>query len=276
MHIQNTEGNKSGLNSDIITIIALAIIVYILQNILHEYVGHGGACILLGGDPISFSTAYFDCDSTNVSDAGRRIIASAGSIINILAGLVGWILLKRLKGRSNTVRYFLWLFMTVNLLTGTGYPLFSGVIGVGDWVVVIKGIEPFWIWRTMIILLGLILYAISIWISLTDMNSFIGAKEPDRYKQAFILSFVPYISGSFASTLGAFLNPLSIVFVFTSAASSFGGTSALTWMTQLLKSNLFKKIPTHPLFVKRNWYIICLSIIVLIMHIFLIGSGVQL
>jgi hypothetical protein len=39
-----------------------------------------------------------------------------------------------------------------------GYPLFSGVIGVGDWVNVIEGWQPVWVWRLLLAVIGFILY----------------------------------------------------------------------------------------------------------------------
>ena len=42
--------------------------------------------------------------------------------------------------------------MTINLLTGTGYFLFSGIGGSGDWAVFIKGLGPEWLLRVALAL----------------------------------------------------------------------------------------------------------------------------
>ncbi len=272
----NHQSVKPGLNINILTIIALSVIVYIIQNILHELIGHGGACYLSGSDPVSFSTAYFEYDHETMSDSLRRLIASAGSIVNLLTGLFFWVMLKKIRVRSSEWRFFLWLSMTVNLLTATGYPLFSGIIGFGDWIHVIEGVEFFWFWRVILILTGAVLYVISIWISLRELNLLIGEDDSNRLKRALILTVIPYLSGSAASTIGAFLNPISMLFVITSAASSFGGTSALAWMSQLFKTNWFKKQPLKPLEVELNWFWIMASIIILLIHISIIGPGFKL
>jgi hypothetical protein len=39
------------MGRDRLTIIALAVIAYALATIVHEGVGHGGACVLSGGKP---------------------------------------------------------------------------------------------------------------------------------------------------------------------------------------------------------------------------------
>jgi hypothetical protein len=50
-----------------------------------------------------------------------------------------------MSGRGATPgRYFLWLLMTVSLLQGTGYWLFSGIGNLGNWAKVIEGLTPAW------------------------------------------------------------------------------------------------------------------------------------
>ena len=41
--------------ADTITIAGIALIAYILASVLHEGVGHGGACLATGGKPIMVS-----------------------------------------------------------------------------------------------------------------------------------------------------------------------------------------------------------------------------
>jgi hypothetical protein len=44
---------------------------------------------------------------------------------------------------------FLWLFTTLNFLSGAGYSLFSGVGGIGDWADVARGAMPLFVWRLL-------------------------------------------------------------------------------------------------------------------------------
>ena len=165
------------INIDIPTLISISIIAYIIQNILHEFIGHGGAAMLVGGKIISLSTAYLEHDLNSVNESGRRIVAAAGSIVNILAGLLCWILLKGQKNKTSAWTFFIWLSMTVNLLTGTGYFLFSGVAGIGDWNVVIEGVEGYWLWRIILTLSGIILYLLTILLALHELTFFIGDEK---------------------------------------------------------------------------------------------------
>jgi hypothetical protein len=119
-----------------LTMVAIGIVVFILQNVLHEGIGHGGASLLVGGRPVSLSTAYFEWDMDGVAPGGRKFVAAAGSVLNAAMGVLLLLVLRGVRIGSPTLRYFVWLWMTVNFLTATGYLLFSGLLGVGDWMAV--------------------------------------------------------------------------------------------------------------------------------------------
>lgn len=264
----------SGLNVDNLTLVAITIIVYIIQNILHEFVGHGIATILVGGEIISWSTAYLENDLDAVSNIGKQIVSASGPVINILFGLLFWAILHFKKRTASSIDYFIWLSMTVNLLTGTGYFLFSGVIGIGDWNNVISYFNHYWLWRSILIILGIISYLGVIWVSLNTLNLYIGTSGI-RNKLALRLTLIPYLFGSAASTIGAIFNPISMVFVFTSAASTFGGTSGLAWMAQLYSTKLFSKKDCEAIIIKRNYIWIMLAFILLIIHVIIIGQSIK-
>ena len=260
--------------SDLMTVAAISIVAYIIQNVLHEGLGHGGACAALGGDPVAVSTAYFDCGTEGLDFSAHRLIAAAGSIVNVVTGLGCLLLLRRATLGGDSVRFFVWLSMAVNLLTGTGYLLFSGALSVGDWVVVVEGLQPVWLWRLLLIGAGALLYLACIWILLVELNKLLGESD-DRIRQAAGHSVVPFVTGSSTSTIGAVLNPMSPLLILMSAASSFGGTSALAWMTQLFKTSRFGPVPGPTLSVERSWVWISASLLLLLGHIFILGSSVE-
>lgn len=272
--MEKAKKNSVFIQLDILSIISISIIVFIIQNILHEFVGHGGATLLVGGKLVSLTTAYLESDLESVSGLGRRIVAAAGPIVNIAIGLLFWLILKRNNAKKGGYIFFLWLSMTVNLLTGTGYFLFSGVSGIGDWINVISGFGSIWIWRIIMIIAGIFLYLLTIFLSLRELNLLIG-NDSVRHKRALRLSLIPYLSGSIATTIGAFLNPVSVLFVLTSAASTFGGTSGLAWMTQLYSTKLFPKIDNQPVTIKRNWLWVLVAMSLLLGHVFVLGPGIK-
>jgi hypothetical protein len=274
MHDETT--GKTGGSADLWTLIAVAILAYVLQNVLHEGVGHGGACLLVGAKLVSLSTAYLDWDSEGVTDAGRRIIASAGTLVNLAAGLLFWFWLRSTATKSSAFRLFLWLSMSVNLLTATGYLLFSGALNVGDWMEVVRGWQPAWAWRLGLVFSGSALYFLTILAALRELNVMIGDDTRTRVRLAFRLSIVSYLAGCVGSTIGSFLNPISMLLVATSAAASFGGTSALAWMTQLLSTSLFPPRAGVPISIRRSWTWIAVAGVVLSLHILVLGSGLGL
>ena len=271
----NGKRNAVKLNLDLLTIVSMSIVVFVIQNVLHEFVGHGGATILVGGKLVAWTTAYLDHDLVNVSDVGRRMIAAAGPVINLLVGLLFWYLLRGRDKNPDSMTFFMWLMMAVNLMTGTGSFFFSGASGMGDLAEVVRGAGPMWIWRIGMIIAGMITYAASIWISLNEMNPFIGTDDPGRNRRAMRLSLIPYLAGSIASTIGAFFNPMSMIFVITSAVSTFGGSSGLAWMTQLYSTKLFTPNKHLPIMIRRNWIWVVVGVPLLAIHIFVIGPGIN-
>lgn len=260
---------------DIPTLLALAIVAYIVANVLHEAVGHGGSCLALGCDPLIVTTAYFDGDSSRSSDLVRRLIAAGGTVVNAVAGLGLWWLLRRATRRSGALRCFLWLSMTVNLLVAAGYPLFSGVIGVGDWVTVVEGMEPAGAWQAILILSGVVLYVAVIALSLRELAHLIGGGSRDAVRRLGVkLTVLPYLCGSVFSTLGSVLNPIGAALVVTSAAAHFGGTSALAWMAQLLGTKFFRSPGGEPIRVARSGGWIAIAAIMLALHVAVLGPGI--
>ena len=97
-------------SSDIATVASIGVIAYILGNLLHEGLGHAGACIITGGKAISLTAVAMDCSAEN------RLVIAGGTIMNTVAGLV-FFLLGRLAGRDRAhLKYFLWISMTINLM----------------------------------------------------------------------------------------------------------------------------------------------------------------
>lgn len=47
----NTSPNRTAASQDLLTIAAVAVVVYAVSSVIHEGLGHGGACIAVGGTP---------------------------------------------------------------------------------------------------------------------------------------------------------------------------------------------------------------------------------
>lgn len=121
--ITSNPPQANGLSLDVLTIIAIGVVSYIFKNVLHEAVGHGGACLLAGGVPLALSTAHFDCGLQSVSGWGVRLVAAAGTVVNFIAVYFFWLAFRSPRVKSPNWRYFFWLAMSGNFFVAAGYPL---------------------------------------------------------------------------------------------------------------------------------------------------------
>src|SRR2546427_53286 len=113
---------------DVPTVIAISALAYTLANIVHEGLGHGGACVLVGARPTALNAIFFEYDELAATLVQQRWISAGGSIANVLVGLPILRVLRR-EGLPSSLRYFLWLFAGVNLLTAFGYLLYAAFGG---------------------------------------------------------------------------------------------------------------------------------------------------
>src|SRR5580658_9506026 len=164
--------------SDALTIAGIAIIAYVLASVLHEGLGHAGACIVTGGKPILVSTVAMECSADN------RLVIAGGTLVNVAAGALFFVLGRMTLRTSSRLKYFLWLSMTVNLFTAAGYFLFSGIGGFGDWAVFIQGFSPQWAWRIGMAIFGAATYLLAARFSLLELRPLIGSDKQQRFIRA--------------------------------------------------------------------------------------------
>lgn len=259
---------------DLATIIAISAMAYALANIVHEGIGHGGACLLLGARPTMFNAIFFNYDETTASDLVQRGISAAGSVANVIIGLplIAW--LGKRDRLSPHWRYFLWLFAAVNLLTAFGYLLYSGIGGIGDWSRVIAGAQPVIVYRLAMSAAGAWLYfVVAPRLLMPALDLFLGRDPEGRVARARRLSLVPYLAGGCAMIAAGLLNPLGMKIVLISAAAaSFGGTSLLAWYPAIPRAPL--DTTDAPIDLPRSLAWIVASAIVMAFFIFVLGRGI--
>jgi hypothetical protein len=257
--------------ADLLTIVAIGLTSYIAANLLHEGAGHGGACLLTGGTPQVLSTVHFECSRDT------PLVLAGGTLMNFAAGCLFWALLRAARRTSGAVRYFLWFSMTINLFEAGGYFLFSGVANIGDWADFIKGWEPAWAWHVALTILGLISYALFIWLALLELRPLIGSDRAVRTERAVRLTVPPYLAGGTLACIAGLLNPVGMILVAISAAAgTFGGSSGLAWMAQWLHGNAIPAGPPNPpAAIPRNWAWIGLAAVLSLFFILVLGPSIQ-
>ena len=258
--------------ADSLTVGSIGILAYMLGNVLHEGLGHGGACVLAGGKPQVLSSVAFECSSDT------RLVMAGGTLINLVAAAI-FFALGRLTSRSHPrFKYFFWISMTVNLFSATGYFLFSGIGGIGDWADFIQGLGPQWVWRISLAIFGAGTYLLAARISLLELRPLIGSNKEQRYRRAVRLASIPYFAGGILMCIAGAFNPHGMILILISAAAStFGGTSGLMWITQLLKHRTLIPYgpPAEPMPIPKSWSLIVASCAIAVAFTAVLGPGVR-
>jgi hypothetical protein len=265
--------------TDYLTIIAISLLAYTLAVSFHEHLGHGLACLTLGGHPAELGAFYVHCQDDGMPDFNRRLVALAGPLMSLITGAAGLLLLDRLSSSASHLRYAAWLFGTIGLMTAAGYVLFSGVTGVGDLGTTRDGAlylaTPEWLWRVALVVFGGASYGLVIYLSLRKMDQVMDGDGSERVRRAQRLALTSYLTGGVMSVLIGLLNPKGFLIVLISAAaSSLGGTSGLAWMMQLLDRK--KPSPAPPLRLNRSWAWIIAGFTVAVVYAIIFGPTLRL
>jgi hypothetical protein len=257
------------------TLVAIAVVAYALANLVHEGLGHGGACLLAGGRPLALSAIHFEEDPGSLGAAAQKWVAAGGTIANVALGVLALAALRATRQASNT-RYFLWLFTTVNWLQAAGYWLFSGLGNVGDWAAVIEALSPHWALRLGLALVGGAAYVGVVVFSLRELAPFLGGGA-ERLRLAVELTLVPYLAGGTLYVAAGLPNPVGLRLVLISAAAaSFGGTSALAWMAQLLRNETrFPPREGEPPPLPRSTSWLVAGAVVALLFVLVLGPGIR-
>ena len=141
---------------DALTIAAIAILAAFTVTFAHEGLGHGVACLALGGHVTQLSSSLFQCD------AHSPWIDLAGPGMNLLVGTLA-LLLSR-AGRPGAWRFYLIFITTFSYFWEGGYLVQAMLTRQGDlyfFAENIIGTPDLW-WRIAGGLAGLTLYLLNI------------------------------------------------------------------------------------------------------------------
>lgn len=255
------------LHDDRVTVAAISVLAFMLSDVLHEGLGH--ACVALATvasqgviSTVAWSSAY---DS--------KLVDAGGTLVNLAAAGVFWLLLRSLRQAPAATRLFLLLGCAFNLFTGTGYFFFSGVTGFGDWAGVIQDLEPHKLWRAGLIVVGAALYwgAVVVIGSALVRNMGVARNDGARYWRLTVTS---YLAAIVVSTLGGLMNPEGMQYVFLSALPATAGADCgLLWMRYYVPKSV---VPQAGGAVSRNWAWIGTGTVAALAFILVLGRGIPL
>jgi hypothetical protein len=208
--------------------------------------------------------------------ADTRLVMAGGTFANFAAAAL-FFLLAHQPGVSPRLRYFGWLSTTINLMMASGYFLFSGIGGFGDWAMFVRGLGAAWLLRIALATLGAVSYYAVVRFSLLEFRPLIGSDKDRRVSRAAHLMRIPYVTGGILNCIAGAFNPASIYLVaLSAAAATFGGASGLVWMDNLLKDT--KSIPVgaelEPPPINRSWPWIAGAAFTAVVFVVVLGPGV--
>jgi hypothetical protein len=247
---------------DLPTIIAISALACILQDVLHEGLGHGVTAWLSGAHTLTISTVALQ------SEIDTRWIAANGTLVNLVFAVVFWLLLRKPQGYRTNTRYFLIMALAGNLFTGTGYFFFSGVTNFGDWAVVIRSLQPHWIWQLGLVIVGMASYYASMLLVRAQLKPFQSPHDDSRIRH---LCWTPYFTDGILAGIGGLLNPAGLFYVIASALPSTLGANAGLLSLPSMMGKQFEDDRVDP--VKRSLAWIVSGAIASLLFIFVLGRG---
>lgn len=253
------------MKDDKLTLISISVLACILQDLLHEGLGHGVTAWVSGARRITLSTVALQ------TDIATRWIDANGTLVNLAAAAVLWILLCGARLYSPATRYFLVLALAGNLFTGTGYFLFSGITNFGDWAAVIHGLQPYWAWRAGLIVIGAASYFASMLLVRARLKPFRRQIDSPRI---CLLCWTPYISDGILAGVAGLLNPAGLFYVIASALpSTLGANAGLLSLPRMLRGTGSEHDTAAPS-IQRNTSWIAAGAVAALLFIVVLGRGI--
>jgi hypothetical protein len=252
---------------DTLTICAISVLAAVIADVLHEAVGHAALALLTGAQSGVLSTVAWS------STFESRLVAAGGTIVNLAAGAIFWLALRIARKASAEMRFFLLMSMAFNLFDGTGYFVFSGITNFGDWAHVIARTHPHWLWRSGLVVVGVLTYygAVLLVGSGFVRDSGIAADDSRLPK----LTLLPYVSAIALIGVSGLFNPIGIFLVWQSALpATVGAYCGLLWFRYYIPKEVAPGRTAQTLRCSPTW--ISAAAITALVFIAVLGRGITI
>ena len=253
---------------DVVTVVAISLVAEMLGDVLHEGLGHAAVALLTGARSGVLSTVAWS------SEGDSRLVAAGGTLANLAAGLVFCIVLRRVARESVRWRFFLLTSLAFNLFAGTGYFFFSGVTNFGDWAAVIDGLPAHWLWRSLLVVVGIASYFGAVLVVGTGLVRYVGVARNDlpRLRK---LTWIPYFSAVVLLSVAGLLNPIGIQLMWQSALPAAAGAhSGLLWLMYYIPRGTVPKRGSEAIGRSYAWIIVAAGLA--LVFILVLGRGIRL
>lgn len=189
------------------TVLAIGVVSFAAVTVIHEALGHGLACLLVGGKALAVSSTELRCDGPQ--DGARLAVTAAGSIANIVVGLAAMAAGIVLGPARGVWSYVLWLFGATNLFHAGMYMLIGPLTGFGDWSYVARNLEPTLVWTIGITVLGYGVNVVGSRLARRPVwQPLAGVEEQERETRMRLLTRLPLAAALVVSLAAGLLSPL--------------------------------------------------------------------
>jgi len=255
------QGKDDGL-----TVVAISLVAEMISDVVHEGLGHAAVALLTGAKSGVLSTVAW-------SSAGdSRLVAAGGTLANLAAALVFWMMLRRVTSGSVRWRFFLVMSLAFNLFAGTGYFFFSGVTNFGDWAAVISGLPAHWLWRSLLVVVGIASYFGAVLVVGTGLVRYVGVARSDL-RRLRRLTWIPYFSAVVLLSVAGLFNPIGIQLMWQSALPAAAGAhSGLLWLMYYIPRGTVAERGSESIGRSYGWVIVAVGLS--LVFIFVMGRGI--
>lgn len=203
---------------DLWTVAAIAICAFVLTDLGHECVGHGGAWILLGGRQFVLTTTRLVAGGPGVNprrifagnphgDLFGRLFSIGGPLGNFLIAGLSLLWLRLRTPRQVHGRLFLWLAAAFSVFWGVAYMVDSGITGAGDWAELSRGLAFNRLFRIALVVLGILLYRATVRMLRSPLKITFNGISTCWYPRLRAVLLVSFFSAAGIASLGALFDP---------------------------------------------------------------------
>lgn len=164
----------------LITYSTVGVSAYVIADFIHEVIGHGGTCLLLGNKITLLTSVYFK------STPGNIFVDIGGPIANLIFAALTLLILNKAK------KLFAILLLThlsiYNLFWFVGTILHSSVSKNGDWTFAVQELNIATYQNYILAITGILLYIFSTQFLIRRLRKVV--KENSLTKQDFVLPFL--------------------------------------------------------------------------------------
>lgn len=171
----------SDQNNRFFYLATVGILSYIVADIIHEVIGHGGTCLIIGNKIGLLTSVYFK------SSPGNILVDIGGPTANLVFGGLTFYILTKIT----FAKLFIFQVTAYNLFWFSGTILYSAISKTGDWTFAVKEIvsEPYG--KILLIISGILFYIIIIRI----LNSYLRLRNNEEQiepltKKNILYSFI--------------------------------------------------------------------------------------